>query len=312
MNNSERGYGGQAHLIALEATLEKNMKDVESCAADSHSTEEKRESEGVEDEKTSAVRVGRRSAIMNVMDFFRRHGVRRLHNHRKVIDLTTTVNAAEMASIENSFVFEIPGLLSQKLRFIYIVVLLWVIWVLMGSAFYGVHDKLGWSFGFYQSLSIGWGIGWVLPPHKQYQEEVLSKVFSLFHIVVGLLFSGFVVLYIANEMESNNNGWKLQLDIRKNVSSTRLESRNWLARCSLLLSRFKVFFFFSVWVLLGFFWYSFSFISNQKYGADYTISTMAGAGYRTIPDNAQSYQFVVSALYVAIAIPLTRVAEGTI
>ena len=48
-----------------------------------------------------SVRVGRRSGIMNLIDFVRRHQIKRHHHHRKIVDLTQSVNAAEMAVIES-------------------------------------------------------------------------------------------------------------------------------------------------------------------------------------------------------------------
>ena len=46
--------------------------------------------------------------------------------------------------------------------------------------------------------------------HEDSDNEV-STVFSMVHTLVGVLFSGIVVLYIAKELGSGHKGWVLQM-----------------------------------------------------------------------------------------------------
>ena len=65
-----------------------------------------------------------------------------------------------------------------------------------------------------------------------------------------------------------------------------------------------------IWSILGFTWHALCFHRGLPRSADYTIATLTGSGYRGIPANASPFQFVLSALYAAVAIPLMRISEG--
>mmetsp|Transcript_13021 Transcript_13021/g.24020 ORF Transcript_13021/g.24020 Transcript_13021/m.24020 type:complete len:1166 (-) Transcript_13021:2023-5520(-) len=285
--------------------------------------------------ETWAVRVGRRSGIMDLMDFMRRNRLQRQHHHRKVVDLTTSVNAAEMAALERGAASSdgIPteagvGLLGSWRRCgraacslsgrqlqAAMTLAAWVLWLFLGAVFYALHDNLGWQLGFFHSLNIGWSAGWVLPPDKAYEQDPLSTAFSLLHTLIGVLFSGFAVLYIAKELGSGHKGRALQVtgggatDVPSGQQPAGLLQR-WWAWGRGHLPRAKVHTLFAAWSLLGFSWHALAFHRGLPRSADFAVSTLTGAGYRGVPANASSFQFVLTALYAAAAIPLMRISEG--
>jgi hypothetical protein len=261
-------------------------------------------SEGVAERGSWVVRVGRRSGIMDMMDFMRRHRVKRQHHHRAVVDLTHSINAAEMAALERGEGRGVSECVSEgvsegvrggvhkgihkgrgegihknkgmgvsvgecvsegvgvgsvcevssgsrsrvwerlrlrlldcvsecvsdmrdmymywkqcKLPLVAVAVVAVILWMCVGTLFYALHDDLGWCLGFFHSLNIGWSVGWVLPPEYSYMythehedsDSEVSTVFSMVHTLVGVLFSGIVVVYIAKELGSGHKGWVLQM-----------------------------------------------------------------------------------------------------
>lgn len=262
------------------------------------------------------IRNGRRSGIMSVMDFVRRHGLLRQFHHRKVVDLTQSVNAAEMSEIERSVKNKKKSLLSNLcgLRGRSVVPLvMWLLWILVGTLFYSYCDGLGWAFGFFQSINIGWSVGWVLPPHHAYEANTLSTIFSLLHTIVGMLFLSLGVLFIASELGSGNRGEALQ---RGTQGQTKASStgKDRIAECQAslqkVLPKIKLNIFFMGWFIVGCGWFWISFQAGFLSSSDYTLSTVAGAGYKGIPEDSRRYQYVFSAFFAAIAIPLTRISEG--
>ena len=275
---------------------------------------------GGEEEKSNGnglVRVHRRSGIMNLIDFVRRLDIRRQHHHRKVVDLTQTINAAEMFEIESGARQRsqrgLFGVELSQFQWRYIAPLMaWILWILIGTLFYCYSDGLGWELGFFESLNIGWSVGWVLPPRHSYEADALSTAFSLLHTVVGMLFMGLGVLFIANELESGNSGRGAHLRVgdlgrAAGQHSALLNLQTW---CQREHRKVKICALFIAWVVVGCIWFWLSFRQGFLPSADYTVSTLAGAGYKGIPKNAPSYQYVLCALYGAVAIPLTRISEG--
>ena len=239
--------------------------------------------------------------------------------------------------------------------------LAWTLWVAVGTVFFSCYDHLGWALGFFQSMNIGWSVGWVLPQEAQYDANAISVIFSLVHTLVGVLFSGFAVLYIAKELDSGNRGWAFQgsaaggggsiagtgasnKEAAEQAGSTGRQLTGvqvWQqsvyrcrVRCQAILptiAKNSMYVVLTGWFLVGWGWYWLSFHppgagvgrgQGALAAADYALSTLAGAGYKGIPgsdtasdtasssDSVRRVQFVLSALYAAVAIPLMRISEG--
>ncbi len=61
------------------------------------------------------------------------------------------------------------------------VLVLWFTWLSIGTVFYSVQNKLGWSKGFYMAVNVGYSIGWGYPV------EISDKniVFSILYVLIG-------------------------------------------------------------------------------------------------------------------------------
>ena len=78
-------------------------------------------------------------------------------------------------------------------------ILAWIIWLLVGTAFYANYDEFGWGKGFYMSVNVGYSIGRYILSKLQYfivtrfdvgwgdleEPKIMSKLFSTIYILVG-------------------------------------------------------------------------------------------------------------------------------
>ena len=84
-----------------------------------------------------------------------------------------------------------------------------MIWLLIGTIFYTLHDGLAWSKGFYRSVDAGWSMGWRKPDY--FKGDAISKMYTVFHSTLGVVFMGVVIMYIAKRMAESGTSWSASL-----------------------------------------------------------------------------------------------------
>jgi hypothetical protein len=142
----------------------------------------------------------------------------------------------------------------------------------------------------------------------------MSKIFTIYHTGIGVLFTGVTVLYIASELQINKDNWIMQI-VKNKESDTAAESGGYLSCvigfATAYLSNFKIFAVFLVWLVFGLLWYP---LTNPEYSVgknlDMIASDLTTAGYLALPSSASDYQLVVTALYTSIGVPLLSIALG--
>ena len=189
-----------------------------------------------------------------------------------------------------------------------------VAWLLIGTIFYAVHDGFGWSIGLYQSVNIGWSIGWRMPFTPPLYNGFASKLFSLYHNSVGVMFQGIAVIYIAAELSANKDSWLQQL-VKQEALEKAAQTEGCLddvkAFATLYYSKTKVVLLLLVACVTGVVTAvtvipTFTVLN----AAEFIFSTLTGAGYMTIPDEARKWKFVACALFAAVCLPLLIVSLG--
>jgi hypothetical protein len=191
-----------------------------------------------------------------------------------------------------------------------------LLWLLVGTVFYAVHDEFGWTVGLYQSVNIGWSIGWRMPFTPEQYTGFGSKLFSLFHNTIGVMFSGIAVIYIAAELSANKDTWLTQMVKEEALEEAANTEGYWddiLAFFTLYFHKFKVVLFLFLIGIVGV-------LATRLFVPEYDIwmalefifSTLTGAGYMTIPDEEAKYKFVLCAIYAAFGIPLLIISMGLV
>ena len=85
---------------------------------------------------------------------------------------------------------------------------------------------MSWSVGFYQSVNVGWSMGWstaFLPSNGM--RDAYSKLFSAIHASLGVVFTGVVIMYIAKKMAETSNTWATEIQVIQD-NETRSETSN--------------------------------------------------------------------------------------
>jgi hypothetical protein len=179
--------------------------------------------------------------------------------------------------------------------------------------FYAVHDHLDWPRALFMSVNVGWSIGWSMDGLSEFDTPV-SKIFTIYHTSIGVLFGGVTVLYIAQEVGKSKDNWIMQI-----IKMRQLDANAEMQGCwdrlqglvSVHLPTLRIIFLFLVWFTFGLLWYP---LTNAEYdmakNVDLILSTLTAGGYLTLPSTVNATQLVMTALYTNIGVPLLIVALG--
>lgn len=198
----------------------------------------------------------------------------------------------------------------------YMSVVLWILWVISGTMFYALYDEFGWAKGLLMSVNVGWSIGWSLPSEPSQYYSPVSKVFTIFHATVGAIFLGVAVLFMARDLMGNNDTWIIMSTKRDEIENAEMDNSWWhhlKALWRYYMSKLRVARYSVLWIAFGCFWYSFYHDFDTFFGVlDFLASTLCAGGYMSLPLDATSLQYVVTALYATIGIPLIKVSLGLV
>jgi len=211
------------------------------------------------------------------------------------------LSAAELLELENA---------TRERHFIdhirvFIPLLLWVLWMMVGTCFYAVHSDYGWAKGLYMSVNIGWGLNWPLD-ESFYQDGSYNtpsfRLYSLFHTAAGTVFLGASTIYIAQVMTGSKDNW---------INRTRADTGDsWLSHLSARLPHYRAIMLLIVWFFLGVVWFWALQDWDILSSIDFVISTLTGGGYRSIVFSSPNWQYAMAALYTTAGVPLMAITIG--
>jgi len=188
-----------------------------------------------------------------------------------------------------------------------------VFWIFIGTVFYAVHDDLGWARALIMSVNVGWSIGWPMDGLSEFSSP-MSKLFTIYHTSIGVLFAGVMVMYIAQEVGKNKDNWILQIIKMRELDATAETEGCWDSFEGLIKVHFptlRIIGVLVVWLAFGLLWFPFT---NTEYtvakNVDFLLSTLTTGGYMALPSSVKAYQLVVTALYTNIGVPLLSIALG--
>lgn len=192
-----------------------------------------------------------------------------------------------------------------------------VVWMFIGTAFYAVHDNLGWAHGLFMSVNVGWSIGWTMHGMTHFG-TFGSRMFTMYHTSVGVLFSGVTVMYMMHIVADHDNNLTLRIlkskEMDSGVSQEGGVEKSFKAVERYFLARFtslKVFFLCVIWFVVGIIWYE---VTNTEYSfiqnVNWILATLTTGGYIHLPMNPPTYQLLFSALYTYIGVPLLSITLG--
>ena len=188
-----------------------------------------------------------------------------------------------------------------------------VLWIFLGTLFYALHDQLGWARALFMSVNVGWSIGWSMEGLSEY-DSAWSKLFTIYHTSIGVLFAGVTILYIAQEVGRDKDNWIMQVIKMKELDVAAETEGFWDSFVGLIkvhMPTLRIMFAFLMWFIFGLVWYP---LTNPNFSmaknVDLVLSTLTAGGYLTLPSTVDAYQLIVTALYTNIGVPLLTIALG--
>ena len=254
-----------------------------------------------------------------MIHFITKHGGGRNQFRRKGNFNEHSLNSTEMADVDQK-TRESASINILCISRKYIPFIIMLVWIFSGTVFFALVDDLGWYLGFYQSVSIGWCLGWLLPAHHHGRDLTFInggpgvKVYYILHNLIGVLFTGLSVVYIADVLIASKYCWLLESETRRDKHKTRY-LRNY-GRLTLFydflffyLPQVKLFVLFLVWAGLGLLWEVSVGFSLGSSGMR-VISTLSGAGFKSLPPGSPHHHYVLEAVYAMFGVPLTNITLG--
>jgi hypothetical protein len=195
--------------------------------------------------------------------------------------------------------------------------LMYIFWILSGTAFYALYEGHPLHIALYQSTSVGWAIGWDLPQEEFHEDSRIGMIYSCFHNLIGVLFVGFIVMYIEIAVSKTTDNWILEMTNRQGVeydsNSSSAMYRKVLKWVKLNKDRVKIYLIcsgcFLLCILFGF--YAVDSLGFAE-SCDMTLSTLSCGGYSGMPLHANKWAFIFLAIFTNVAVPLFLVAAGTL
>jgi len=190
----------------------------------------------------------------------------------------------------------------------------WVLWLLIGTLFYGyaVEQSLGFAKGFYMAVNIGYSIGFGYPaePYTPYHW------FSSFYVIAGASFVAAALGYFADKVGEDFGDWFEQQRQRQKYEQALAEGKTYLHRLKYwVIEKQEDFRAVGIWLLWIFIMIFYSMVQigwNFTEAWYFAISTCSTGGHWSIPSDSPDWMFGITGLFAALGVPLMGVAMATI
>ena len=192
-------------------------------------------------------------------------------------------------------------------------ILLWFVWLLVGTCFYIVVLELNIAEGFYMAVNIGYSIGF---GDIKEDGELISQIFSTFYVLVGASFVGAALGIFAEHIVADKDKWyekeKDSLIYQEQIKDCNTISKIWYFYLH-KREKFRPVLLWIVSVIIATFA---AWKSNEEFGFGnsvyFAVSALSTGGHYALPGNNEPWVYALTALYCAFGIPLMGVAMATI
>ncbi len=190
--------------------------------------------------------------------------------------------------------------------------LMWVIWLIVGTIFYCLRLNLTVSKGFYQSVNVGYSVGW--GDISEIASEV--QLFSTIYVCVGASFVGAGLGFFAEGVVADVDNWYVNAQQQALYDLRQERTHSWIM--------VTVYWFAFHWekvraILL---WLGFIIIGTAVAcdvndwpfitGLYFSTSSLSTGGLVALPSDADDWTYGMLGLYGALGIPLMALAMGTL
>jgi len=200
--------------------------------------------------------------------------------------------------------FSLPSPLIQAL------IILWLLWLFVGTCFYAYELNMGWATGFYMAVNIGYSIGW-----GDFSEGPSSQWFSIFYVICGSSFVAAALGIFANNIISESGRW--YENELKQVAFDHVMAKP--DHYPLKLKTFVMFHWTKLRTVLLF--TSFILIAtlcawqNTKFtfreALYFAVASLSTGGHYALPSGQDDWVYGMTGFYAALGVPVMGVAMGT-
>ena len=183
----------------------------------------------------------------------------------------------------------------------------WSIWMLVGLLFYKYDFDITWEVALYQTVSIGYNVGWGFPSERNDG----AKIFSCFYLFIGEAATTAFIQYLIERAMANRKTWIADALAESKLASTSLAE--WCrAHIAFYREKYAVI---VLWISLNFACGIYSCYAvgwNGIQGFYFAISVLGTGGLWPIPPDSPNSLFLGIAFFELFGAPFTAVVMGII
>ena len=183
--------------------------------------------------------------------------------------------------------------------------LAWSIWMLVGLLFYKYNFDIAWEVALYQTVSIGYNVGWGFPRER----DDGAKIFSCFYLFIGEAATTAFIQYFIERAMANRKTWIADSLAESKLAATSL-AEHFRAHIALYREKYAVI---VLWISLNFACGIYSCCAvgwNGIQGFYFAISVLGTGGLWPIPPDSPDSLFLGVAFFELFGVPFTGVVMG--
>jgi hypothetical protein len=190
--------------------------------------------------------------------------------------------------------------------------LMWVVWLITGTVYYSLRLRLTVSKGFYQSVNVGYSVGW----GDIAENASETQLFSTIYVCIGASFVGAGLGFFAESVVADVDNWYINAQQEALYDLRQERTTSWIMKA--------VYWFAFHWekvraILL---WLAFIIVGTAvacdingwsfATGLYFSTSSLSTGGLVALPPDSSDWAYGLLGLYGAVGIPLMALAMGTL
>ena len=184
----------------------------------------------------------------------------------------------------------------------------WLLWLVIGTIFYTLHEDVSVWKGLYMSVSVGYGIFWV-----NIKSDNISRVFTTLHFTVGIFAIALAMAVFARTLVNAQKNWYMEAMNKKKFEEAQ-ETEGYkddiIAAVNYYWPKIKAYIFFVLWAFVG---VAFCLLTEKWSFVDslyFSVGAMSTGGFLNIAENSANWEFFFVAIYVIVGVPVMAIACG--
>jgi len=188
---------------------------------------------------------------------------------------------------------------------------IWIIFLLVGTAFYRFNNDLSPGKAFYMAVNIGYSVGWGDIP----EDQVSSQWFSAFYVVAGASVVGLALGVFAEGVLGDRDDWYAKEKELQKMHREAAQRRWWMRWYMYIVYHDAQFWNVLAWLVFVAIGTVFGMCLHEEWtfreGLYFATSTLSTGGHYSIPPSTD-WAYALIGAYGAVGIPLMAKAMGSL